>query len=515
MLGISALFIASTFGLIACTMIQLGVSAGTPSTQNQRTSRYMGSIPQVNQATLPMQAVASPVVIWQPSPAPTATATPSGSYANIDFSNTVRTASPDTLGGNSMAVNTSAAQLQEENALGLTMSRFPLATGTEVPNASLSGYQQALAAGCPSGSMCDPNTWNWSYVDQMGTMRANGYKVIGIYAGARGAWLAYPGDQWSIGCPNHCFPQDWNVFEDVVKKEVQHFAPDYAEAWTEPDLYAFGAIDPDTYASTVFYHIAHAVKAANSKVSVCGPVTSGPNGSYLSAMAGTSSIQNWINCISYHSYGSSVDVSTEASLAQAYWPNLPVLLTEWNWDGNCQNFEDGSGSKAVPFCGATMAAILESPLTATTHYSFAPGTQASSRGGTTCTVWNGTDASATLLPKAYNWNMALVQLGLRNGPFTVKAASTNGTGAGAAGGINSAGDLFAFFPNWTNAQTVTVNFNNISNGNYTLEVWLVDNGGKSAQSPIENTSVIVSYGALSHKISMTAYSVAGVIMTQQ
>ena len=63
-------------------------------------------------------------------------------------------------------------------ALGVTAGRNDVEM--VAPNTTLSAYQSALAAGCPSGSVCDPSTWNWSAENNILTTRANFGKVFAI-----------------------------------------------------------------------------------------------------------------------------------------------------------------------------------------------------------------------------------------------------------------------------------------------------------------------------------------------
>lgn len=428
----------------------------------------------------------------------------------INLGSTVGTSNPDVFGG-SDAGTLGASQISTLANVGMTNIRVDYwISRTDVnqivpDTITLSQYDSALASGCPSGSVCDPSTWNWhpstpwagSNSAQLNILGLMSYGVSWDSAGCNGIWCGPPTTS-----------DGWTDYEDIVKKIYQHYGPvKMVEVWNEPDGSWFWQVSPSDYA-TLYYHVAQAIRSVDSKVMIGGPVASSPSAtdSYLDALHADSSIpSSWINFISYHNYASSPTAETAAvrDYARNYWPNIPVYVTEWNESSSCSSATDltGDASTSVGWFGSRLINLFSLGLGAD-YFS----TDLTSAG---CIAWN--YSSQTLLPKMYVYYLMNKQLGLGSGAASLKSTSVSGL-TDAAGAINAAGDPVAVLGNYGSAQNVSVTLTGLANGTYYLQTFLADYGSNHAQSSVEKTNVSVTNGQLTHTVAMTADSTAGVIL---
>lgn len=96
----------------------------------------------------------------------------------VDYSSTTTSFGPQlfTLNGSGFTFPLAASQ-----GVGVTTARMDYYIVEIAPTGiTLTQYQNALHAGCPSGSLYDPNTWNWTRTNLMQTYRNAGFKVLGI-----------------------------------------------------------------------------------------------------------------------------------------------------------------------------------------------------------------------------------------------------------------------------------------------------------------------------------------------
>jgi hypothetical protein len=451
--------------------------------------------------------------------------TPSSSIA-VDYSTTIAIGSPWIFGStgfpcvNCPRINepsgyiccwgTSAQQRQLVN-IGDKFLRWDASVERIVPNTSNSTYESALSSGCPSGSVCDPNSWNWQNSPTTEAMLQA--KSLGIAIDQIGGFTT----TWNSNTRTiYGIPTDWIVFEDIQQKLFQHVNPDVFEVRNEPE--GGWPNTPSDYAN-VYYHTAHAIRAINANVPIGGPAISsdcgGPTGyacsdSYISAILTTkyqSIPPNWVNFISFHQYKLSPTVNMIVPQnAWSYRPGIPIYVTEWNVDSNGASGEDNDAADTVSFDGSFLTSMLANGFSGANHHSFQP---APPRGN--ASIFD--DSTGAILERSEAYLLMSRQLKLGAGVSLVKQTSASGISI-AAGAVNSAGNPVVVVVNHSGSPTtVSVNFNNLGlSGSVGLQTYLADHDLNNAQSAVENMNVNVSGGTLSHTITMTPYSVAGIVL---
>lgn len=157
--------------------------------------------------------------------------------------------------------------------------------------------------------------------------------------------------------------------------------------------------------------------------------------------------------------------------------------------------------------GARLINILSAGYNGATHHTF----EIFGRTGL-CSVWDTT--GSYLLSRMRAALLLSKKMGLGAGNSSIKQISMSGVTTAVAA-MNSAGNPVTAVANYSGASiTVAVNFTGLGQlGTANLQTYLADFGNNTAQSPIENVNVPVSGGSLSHSITLTPYSVAGIILS--
>jgi hypothetical protein len=488
------------------------------SWDGDKTVASAGTIPSAETATGGQDDLSFGITLTtnqaDPTPTPTATATPppppSGNGITIELSQpaAVPSGNPDAF-GTQWADNAPTYFAAEAN-LGDIHTRTPLDNG---PNTNVTTYLTALQNGCPSGSVCNPNTWTFSFDPGYTAARAAGMDML-VLASNVPSWDSCSGNANYPGPP--CNANGWTVYEDIIKKlyqHYQHYGIKQVEIWNEPDGGWFVYLPPTVYANT-YYHIAHAIRSVDSNVLIGGPVTSNPGAvnPYLDAMHACQSPgacdgvipSSWINFIDWHEYSMATSVDTSPiSYAQQYWPGIGGVVTEWNVDGNCQDAFGADDPTNVGWFGARTLSYFVNNITA--DFS-------SIKGYENCAGM--VPGTTTPYPKVNAYYLMSTDLGLGNGSSQLKLSSSAGV-TQAAGGYNSAGNPFAAIALWSGGESVTVTFNNIANKTWHLQTYIADHSGNTcynAHCPIEDMYIPVTNGQLIHTFNMTDYSVAGIIL---
>ena len=404
-----------------------------------------------------------------------------------------------------------STQQQQLVHIGATFLRWDASVERIVPTTSNSTYESALSGGCQSGSVCDPNSWNWNNSPTAEAILQA--KSLGLAIDQIGGFTT----TWnSNNATNYGIPTDWTVFADIQQKLFQHIEPDVFEVRNEPE--GGWPNTPSDYAN-VYYHTAQAIRAIDANVPIGGPGISSDCGgatgyacsdSYVSAILTTkyhNIPSNWVNFISFHQYKLSPTVDmTVARNARFYRPGIPVYVTEWNADSNGAASEDDDAPDTVSFDGSFLTSMLANGVAAANHYSFQPAPPSGN-----ASIFD--DFTGAILDRSKVYLLMSRQLGLGSGASSVKRDSFSGISI-AAGAVNSAGNPVVVVVNHSGSPaTVTVDFNNLNlSGSVGLQTYLADHGSNNAQSPVENMTVNVSGGSLSHTITMTPYCVAGIIL---
>lgn len=359
-------------------------------------------------------------------------------------------------------------------------------TGSPNP-ATLAGYQNAMAKGCPAGSECDPSTWNWhntgstccggAYTvandEVMGEAKASGLDVLAI--------IDYP-PPWLASASDTGTPTDWSVWHDMITKAIQHYQPGEVEVWNEPDN--FGPLTPHQYVN-IYNNSAPTVRSVNPKIKIGGPATDKNNSNYVSAMQ-SGIAANLIDFYSFHSY-------CGFTLCDSSIPMPGAIMSEWNYGS--EPTHGGNAADSVAFVGWGLISALNNGMYAADFYN---GTNET--GGGAYALF---DANWNPLNKAYAFKLLSTDLGLGAGVSSIKATTSSGLAAALAA-VNSAGQSVVAMVN-DSASDINVPVDGLPSGSY--RVYLADDSANHAgavtQSGTESGSV---------SVSMTPYSVAGVVV---
>jgi hypothetical protein len=426
---------------------------------------------------------------------------PTQRQAIVNYEKTIATGNPLVFGSNHFvpASNVQAAALVR---IGITWERTGYDMSRIVPSSSNSVYESALKAGCQPGSICDPNSWNWNWeaISDMPVAHSYDLKVLGIM-GDTVAWNSSTGSRYGM-------PTDWAVYNDINRKLLQHFIPDFVEIWNEPNGDGFGALTISQYLR-IYEDLAQVVRSVGPNIQIGGPATDSPISSWVEALLTDPNIPaNDINFVSYHSYPKTQNALNTSiiSTANTYRPGIPIYITEWNYDGVVRTGEDNDGADSLAFIGSNLIYLLSEGFAGGQYYTAQQNQYG--LGG----LWDSNGLN--LLPKARSIFILAKQLGLAAGPSSIK--STLGVGVSPIlGAINSAGTRVAAIVNYS-AVSVTVNVKLSNTGLSNVVRWqtyLADMNSNTAQYPTENINVrAASNGSVSHIISMTPYSVAGIVL---
>jgi hypothetical protein len=478
------------------------VPAGQSFTQSTGNAS-LGYAVTLEPGNAPPAPTPTPTPTPTPADSPTATPspTPSGTNVTVNYASSVGSGSPLVFGVNDMPMNNNALDAAEQN-IGMRFVRFDPSLWQTPPTTTTASYQAALSEGCPTGSVCDPSTWDWAAsIPQIPEAISLGMKVIAVFAGLP-PWDSTTGTMWGM-------PSNVAVFQDIVKKVYQHYQGyiSYVEINNEPDC---NGLTQAQYAQ-FYYYEAQAIRSIDPSVPLGGPVVCSPSNlpGYVSAIQGNSSVpSSWLNFISFHYYANTSAFPTTAS---GY--GLPVFVSEWNADSNCSDTSaDQSGPNVTAYAASELIFGLTQAFAGTNYYD-----AISYDVGSDCDLYVTGSSTGSYTGQLYYESRAFqllsVSLGLGNGTSTLY--STALTGGPAVGAINSAGQVVAADANWSDSTpTVTFQLSNLPfAGAVNVETYLADAGSNTGASPISNTNMMVSNGSLSIPVTLTAESVAGVVVT--
>ncbi|MDG0810620.1 GH39 family glycosyl hydrolase [Cohnella rhizosphaerae] len=434
------------------------------------------------------------------------------SSATISFNQNVGSRSPNIFGG---AINflDGASDIDSLRSVGINFVRRDVYLSEVLPNTTVAQY---LADMNVVGGVDDPNNWNWSKYGWIDTYKNKGLKTM-IILSYNVPWLSYNNATNGV-------PKNWTVYEDIIKKITQRFQGkiEYIEVWNEPDLLQFLNVSGSGYANSlaaykdIYKHAASAVRSVNATIPIGGPALSNGDTSWANAMLQDATIKPNVNFLSYHLYkqipnGESAitdlkNVATANGVA-----NMPVYVTEWNWDwqyiGSPMN--DGS-TDAIPYVGHRLHDMIYYNAAGTGYFAFNKNDSASD--------FYSIYANGSLTPKMNTYSLLSKRLGLGDGTFTLRGSSwSNGAASIVAGGAtNSSGKNVAWVVNEApNSDAMTVNLTQLSpNTNYKAELYLADssnNGNTISQSTwIVQTLTTNSSGNGSLVFTLPPRSVVGI-----
>src|SRR5580704_18751911 len=112
----------------------------------------------------------------------TAAPTVSDYLTTVDYSQTTFTGTPQIFGVHNIDWADSGAAASLVGTYGVTAVRVFLGLSDTISaSTTVSAYLSAMGAGCPSGSVCDPSTWNWAAkktTNYINAARAQGAKLM-------------------------------------------------------------------------------------------------------------------------------------------------------------------------------------------------------------------------------------------------------------------------------------------------------------------------------------------------
>ena len=453
---------------------------------------------------------------------PAVTAVVGNPVASGDFSGALFTTTPDMFGANHFN-SADALTLAPKIVRNDFESHSNSVSNPVVPVTTISAYKAALAEGCMAETVCDPGTWNFkasAVLSNLMTAHAAGVRTLGIMD----EWSNPSWNSWN-GSGNGV-PKDWDVYEDIVKKFLLYFTPDMIEIWNEPDYYESLDITGSPYATPqkayddIYYHTAHAIRilAGKTDVSLGGPTVCCANpdlASYFSPVWNDSRIpHSWVNFLSYHNYYPGNGFETAfgmdvKSYLQGLQANIPIYLTEWNYDANCAavpgNYDDPA---TVGFWGDRLLSAMNAHFTGALFFANEAHTAGQTYGCRTM------DGNNKLLPKTRVFALMQADMGLGAGDFQLVPTSVSAHVTAAQGAINSAGKAVMMAANYAASPvTIDVIFSGLKiSGSHTVFVYLVDHDLNTGERPIYSGRQTISGGIYSQSVTMTANSVVGVLI---
>ena len=423
----------------------------------------------------------------------------------VDYGATLNTGHPEVFGGKSWPID--SAKSQELLDAGVTVCIGYLRLARLVPPTSNAEYRAGI--GVP-GSVADPDTWDWTGQDEQKSL--NFAKSIGIKLNLMirdvAGWNSYTGTAQGV-------PNDWDVYEDIVKKVYQHLLPDEVEIWNEPDysMKIAGSPYDDTVSAYIdlYYHAAHAIRTVSSSVPIGGPnfCCSGADQWVGPFLTSPTIPANYINFLAYHNYN---DGNSEAPngidvvrLTHQYRPGLPVYLGEWNAGSACGTTPlDDNDPGTVAFAGMRLVNAIRAGISEAGYWALFFDR--------TCSFFT-RGLEDPLLPKARTWLLMSQKLGLGAGVFSVKASSGSSVTT-TLGAINSTGQRVAVVVN-NNSQPQAVSVMLRNTGLVTpavVNVYTADSSDDPSVPTLTQPQTVAN-GTVTLIVNLPAYSVVGLMLS--
>ncbi|WNR45748.1 CBM96 family carbohydrate-binding protein [Paenibacillus roseipurpureus] len=429
---------------------------------------------------------------------------------SIDYATAVATGHPEVFGGNGGGATPQYAQ--QVTDIGFRTVRTETALHKMFTTITLDDYKNNV------NSIQDPSTWNWSIMDANFAWQSTGQKMMLLVTKAP-TWLTYSGTEVGV-------PKDWDVYEDLVKKVIQHYKDriSWVEVWNEPDNEsAFTRMGSpyttkaDAY-NDIFYHVTNALRSVDPQktIKIGGPAlasgTTWPD--YLSYIFSDPRNRDNLEFASMHVYNGTDKISTAVNswrakaLQYGGKSNFPVYVTEWNYNaGQTGTYGGGTpintmGDETISYVGQKLTDM------------FSVGTEGAylfkvSGYSATYPFWYFYKDGA-FSPKAKTYRLMSKDLGLGNGDSSVKSTSFS-TITSALGAVNSNGEQIGVLVNSdTVANTASVTLTNTGLPNGTAALAIYEASTANDATAVRNIQLAsVSGGTLTATIGVPAGAVIG------
>jgi hypothetical protein len=441
--------------------------------------------------------------------------------ATINFNDTVGVRSPNIFGG---AVNEldGASDVDTLRSVGITYIRRDAYLREILPVTTVAQYLDDLndpLNPADDTGVTNPANWDWSKYGWVDTYYNKGISTM-LIMDYNTAWLAANGEPDGV-------PTNWTVYEDVVKKIYEHFAGkvSWVEAWNEPDSPNFLDITGSGYATNkaaylaIYEHFAIGIRRASATIPLGGPSVASPlvADDWAHSLLTTPGTRDNVNFLTYHYYthvpdGEGTVSSLKATAAAAGKPNMPVYVTEWNYDPRYSPpyaMNDDSVD-AIPYVGQRLHDFIKLGAAGTGYFAF----NKQSTHSTFYSLYN----NGAVTPKMATYRLLSQQLGLGDGPFYLKSSSwSNGSALIVAGGaVAASGKNVAWAVNVapSGGDQLTFNLNGLKPGTrYTVD--LFEASSFQNASSIRETFSLTTNGAGSASLSfwIPFRSVVGIELT--
>ena len=422
---------------------------------------------------------------------------------NVDFGNKVGVGYSSVFGANGgdLGIATSPYDTYKKNGFNIVRLGSKLQDILPTGYTTIANYKASMQSGVGVSNQANWNWWNNPLIDRYYNA---GYTIL-VTIGYTPTWLAYNSSD------NHSLPQDWEVWQDIVKKYMQHYGNkiSFLEVWNEPDGgFLSVAGSPYTYQldgyKALYNNTATAIRAVNSSVQIGGYAEAGSAGIWwLNSMLDDTMIYNNFNFVSYHNYKPFSDGTTwdtqrwKTALANRGKSNVPIFITEWNWDAYSGSMNN-SNTMAVSYIGYGLVQMIKEGVKA----GFLYGVNTKNNDA----IWY-TEDNGIYNPSLSTWRLMCVQGGLSAGDFNFYSTTFSGL-SNVLSTKNSNGDYLIVLVN-NSASTISTNvtMTNLDfSGNVTAGIFEASatNNATTARS----TAILnVTNGSTSTSLTMPGYSV--------
>jgi len=402
--------------------------------------------------------------------------------------------------------------------VGVTSVRLDLAINYMIRNTTLEEYK------ANHDHIQDITKWNnfdlSRIKDQLAEAKKRGIKTIGIMDYVP-PWLSHDGTDFGV-------PKDWEIYEDVVKKIYRYHRDnlDFVELWNEANHSHFLTVDnsgmtkKEAY-EQIYYHAAKAIREVDKEINdgkvvpLGGPVDPSPNDpSLLEPILENDETRNWIDFISFHDYNSK-DSSWDkyTSLLEKYkLSNLPIFITEWNYDG--QNEIDKpskTSTEAISYTANKLFEYLRKGISGANYYSLLP-----MKSGQYLSFYKQNNNSVEPLPQAKTWRILSKDLALGKGESSIYTTTSSIRDLNVIGftNVNKEQGIAVVNPS-SSARVVNIHFSNLSLKNFAKVQVYYASATEDATKPVYEGTVVVKNGSADFVYYLPEQAIIGLKLVQE